>query len=394
MLSGLTSAFTYTILIIIILLILRNNLSIKLAAFNYEALFFFWCLLTLLWSVDFLNSFKTILLCLSIVLTTLLIIKNIDYLKKIDVNKAFISGIILALIGFIVESANDGFISRSYRSIFGTKNIEFNYYLLDRGCALLSVSAWVVIAILLKQSKHFAAVFFYLMILYLLSVSDSLASFIAFIFAGFFVLTFCLLGDISFRLVRYGLLTGSICFVMGAYYFEPMSLIDQYNFIPDSAKHRLLIWHYVAAKAMLKPLIGFGLNSSKFIGADQFIIYEGLSWPLLPCHPHNNILQIWLETGFIGLSAYLISINAFLKKIAYQPRNSKIFSIVAYGIFINYYLISMISFNMWQLWWVCSGAYAALMLCWCFGNQKLKANSENIAINAKNFKSINSTNAK
>jgi O-antigen ligase len=76
-----------------------------------------------------------------------------------------------------------------------------------------------------------------------------------------------------------------------------------------SYTHRLFIWHSASAQALQKFWTGFGLGSSRyrycFVEPSHIPIWYNsermiLAAPETCLHPHNFMVQIWLELGFIG----------------------------------------------------------------------------------------------
>jgi O-antigen ligase len=110
---------------------------------------------------------------------------------------------------------------------------------------------------------------------------------------------------------------------------------------------------------MEKPILGHGLGSSRYIEPDEkyygHVIDDngkGISLNPLPIHPHNNILQVMLEMGLVGLMLFTFYIQYLLRGIKSIGAQNKKFSICASGIFLTYFIIGMISFNMVQSWWM------------------------------------------
>jgi len=87
-------------------------------------------------------------------------------------------------------------------------------------------------------------------------------------------------------------------------------LVEATANLKRSAVHRLLIWSFAGDRIAERPLIGWGLDSSRAIPGGAEKISPNLpEW--LPVHPHNAALQIWLELGVPGATLFALTI-AFL----------------------------------------------------------------------------------
>lgn len=402
LISGFSAAVTVPMLLLTILIALRDKIFIHLkyatiketllSNWKLELLFCLWCLITNFYSPNYPSSlFNYLQVCL-IVLIGFIVNSNIDKLS-INVTKIkiyFIIGITAAIALFFIEYASHGIITRAFRTVFQPKSsCQFFLFILDRGCSLLSVLSWVAIAIIISYHRYLLALIYYLIIFYLLYISDSLASSLAFTVAGLVFLTNRLLvtkslQSVFLKLFTLAMISGAILMPIIAYKIQPHYASDHYaKFLPDSAKHRVFIWHFVAEQIIKKPILGHGFASSRNFKIDekQMISYNQWTWSPLPLHPHDNIMQILLETGLIGLILFLSLIYKYIQKISnislvQSSKSGKInrtkednkiaidvlnYKSVAYACFINYYIIGMISFNIWQIWWVCS-SFGAMIL--------------------------------
>ena len=63
--------------------------------------------------------------------------------------------------------------------------------------------------------------------------------------------------------------------------------------LSNSIKHRFLIWQFVLNKIAAHPVLGYGFDSSRHLPGGDAPAMNGQS--VLPLHPHNGILQVWLE---------------------------------------------------------------------------------------------------
>jgi len=133
--------------------------------------------------------------------------------------------------------------------------------------------------------------------------------------------------------------------------------------ITPSAAHRLLIWDFTIGRIAERPLLGWGMEASRGIPGNtahpsaEALARFGLSGPaaaawlpsaqLLPLHPHNGALQLWLELGLPG--ALLGAALALLLGRA-AARNAR--PAVATAMLAAGAVTAMLSFGAWQEWWV------------------------------------------
>lgn len=132
--------------------------------------------------------------------------------------------------------------------------------------------------------------------------------------------------------------------------------------LPFSAAHRLVIWDFVAARVADSPWIGWGMEASRAIpggtaapDAETLARFNlsGEAWgraQLLPLHPHNAALQIWLELGAVGavLASWL------LVALGRAARTAAGAACLAAGL-----VVAMLSYGAWQPWWVAGLVLAA-----------------------------------
>lgn len=133
--------------------------------------------------------------------------------------------------------------------------------------------------------------------------------------------------------------------------------------IAASAAHRLLIWDFVTGRIAEKPVLGWGMEASRTVpghrdppapaALERFRLTgpTAAAWlvdaKLLPLHPHNGPLQLWLELGLPGAAlgaalAWLLGAAA-----ARSARPAVATAMLAAGS-----VTAMLSFGAWQEWWV------------------------------------------
>ncbi len=116
--------------------------------------------------------------------------------------------------------------------------------------------------------------------------------------------------------------------------------------IATSALHRLEIWNYVVSKIFSEPALGYGLEASRILGEGTRSAIAPSS-TLLPLHPHNGFLQIWLELGLSGYLALGLLCLWLVHKVTQQKGAKMVFST---GLLVSGLSLFSTAFGMWQSW--------------------------------------------
>ncbi|MCA3340737.1 MAG: O-antigen ligase family protein [Roseomonas sp.] len=145
--------------------------------------------------------------------------------------------------------------------------------------------------------------------------------------------------------------------------------------LPPSAVHRLVIWDFAAQRIAEKPLTGWGLEASRAMPGGraqpdaatldrlnittpaqrEFLVLPHVE--VMPLHPHNGALQLWLELGGIGalIGAALMLALGFAASRSAAPA-------VGAGMLASAAVTGMLSFGLWQAWWFASLLLAIVSL--------------------------------
>ncbi|MCE2761256.1 MAG: hypothetical protein LW713_09535 [Acetobacteraceae bacterium] len=145
--------------------------------------------------------------------------------------------------------------------------------------------------------------------------------------------------------------------------------------LPPSAVHRLVIWDFAAHRIAEKPLTGWGLEASRAMPGGwaqpdaatldrlnittpaqrEFLVLPHVE--VMPLHPHNGALQLWLELGGIGalIGAALMLALGFAASRSAAPA-------VGAGMLASAAVTGMLSFGLWQAWWFASLLLAIVAL--------------------------------
>ena len=263
------------------------------------------------------------------------------------------------------------------------KFIDFSLHL-DRGVTIAALLFWPSL-FCLNRSGHakFALAFTVLTGLTIL-LNSSLTGKIAF-FGGWIVWGIERFGPgiglKGLRLVIVGFLLG---FPLIASQIPSIEAVAQWDKLPSSAQHRLIIWKFVSGKIEENPLTGWGYEGARTIGNHQIFstfLPDGriLTGEILPLHHHNGTLQVWLELGGIGIVLVALFLWLSLGRVMVwigRPVAPYVAAVVA-GSFI----ISNVSYGLWQSWWLSTIWLCAALLTAIASHPDFGTNSSPSAAN-------------
>ncbi len=124
--------------------------------------------------------------------------------------------------------------------------------------------------------------------------------------------------------------------------------VDSTGSFERSIRHRLQIWAFVAERAQEHPYLGWGLDASRRIPGGNELTSLGAE--KLPLHPHNGILQVWLELGVPGV-VLLALIVGYATVARLGGRNPPHVFAVRAATILPTLTIAGLAFGIWQNWW-------------------------------------------
>ncbi len=81
----------------------------------------------------------------------------------------------------------------------------------------------------------------------------------------------------------------------------------------------------------------------------------------IPLHPHNAVLQVWLEMGAVGALIGLGLLLSILRAIV-RIKDNRLYRAAALGMFSYGLALGSLSFGIWQSWWLTSILLSAAYL--------------------------------
>lgn len=165
----------------------------------------------------------------------------------------------------------------------------------DRGSIMLALLLWPCLSLLTGRWQR-------------LSLWGALAA-VVFISNSLAAKLVLLLGGGVFLLARRyqnGVLRALPLIGLGLLLLMPMVVQSFYSWgwqyaewMPASSRHRVMIWDFVARQAATHPWLGWGINAARdFPNMGEVPM---LGDRMIPMHPHNGVLQLWLEFGAVGI---------------------------------------------------------------------------------------------
>ncbi len=111
---------------------------------------------------------------------------------------------------------------------------------------------------------------------------------------------------------------------------------------------RFEIWDYVSRKIYENPIWGHGLEFTKnFKDFDSQQRYTNVTTVL---HPHNFILQLWIEFGLCGILVFLTGLGMFLRFLYINLSGNHRHT--ALTMLMSFLFVSCFSYGIWQSWWL------------------------------------------
>lgn len=131
-----------------------------------------------------------------------------------------------------------------------------------------------------------------------------------------------------------------------------------------SANHRIAIYTYVSELIRQRPLSGYGFDAARFLSdsAPRFTDPALIgSKSLIPLHPHNGALQLWLETGATGAllaAGLLVALGEGLARLA----TTRAGAAARAASFAALFTVASLSFGLWQYQWLATILIVAALI--------------------------------
>ena len=121
----------------------------------------------------------------------------------------------------------------------------------------------------------------------------------------------------------------------------PLMLVDA---------HRQQIWGFSLAQIGNAPWFGHGLDTSNFLPGAHTKIFI-LIQEFVPSHPHDWIIEILVDSGFIGLAGVIGAFVVLAARWLGIARVDRLRAAAGLGLLAAYATSSLLNFSLWSAWW-------------------------------------------
>ena len=317
-----------------------------------------WVAMSSLWSITpdraIKTTFRIALVCLSLIVL-------IDATNKLDQDQRrrfghwLVGGTMVGLVltGFFVLSSD-------IISVWLNENPATGHELatLNRTSTVIALLVWPVALIVAQICNRYAAaavIVLSALLLFALAPSTPLVAFAVGLIA--FVLAWVSHG-LGKRILLMGFAASVIAIPLLDVLAPPVIEILTANISwPNSEVHRLVIWQFAAERIFEHPLVGWGLDASRAIpgkNEELFLFQVGthsVTGQAMPLHPHNALIQIWLELGLVGIILIGAMFSLIVASIPTSAHNragsATLIATTACAL-----SIAQLGFGVWQGWWM------------------------------------------
>jgi O-antigen ligase len=226
------------------------------------------------------------------------------------------------------------------QSVRGPEAGLFQY---NRGFSYLVILAFPAMAGLWMTKRRLAIIPLALILLVPASLTESRAAKLALVVGLLTVPAVYLLPALTRRVLAV------VPFLAVGWPFAAQKLFfahhDWIEKLPPSWQDRMEIWDYMSYRILERPLLGWGLGSSatlSFVTPHSALYrYEQVA----ASHPHNAMIQVWVELGLPGLVCGIAFALLMLRRIGRLPPPIAAF---ATGAWVAAFCLAMIAYNLWS----------------------------------------------
>ncbi len=322
-----------------------------------------WASVSLIWSPLPLDGAKTLLTIVLILISVRILVGEYKLLKIMSLRTIILAGLILPCLYLVYEALYSPDLFRFFNDYFrdgGDKSGRTGRHDLVRVTILIVLLGWSIIFPPKVSLKTIVtAVLYFILISSAIYDSTSQSTQVSFLLTSVSGLLL-----IAFPILRRWFFIGMAALIIlfplivpQLDRLEPLLNLKSVNL--GKQMPRVYIWQSYNKIVSERPIIGWGGNADKYFGSldlnSEFVTSRSIK--RLQNHPHNFILQIWVNYGFIGAVLLAWLIFAAGEYFGRLPRRA---CLLATLFLLSIYIFAVFSYSFYQTWWMATIGIAAI----------------------------------
>lgn len=341
-----------------------------------------WMLISVLWSVNRVEGAGKVAIFVALVSAVFVVWTRCAVLgpqRHREVLRAFVMAFAVASVYLCLEELSGHTIKRTVFSLLpwsrpsarhismAGDDIAFvEAYISNRNMAALTLALWpILLAVRLSNPAPRARLIMaslFAVAAFTVARSQHESSAVALVAGGVVLAIAAVTPRVAARLLAAGWIAACLLVVPVADLAYRQAGWHTAEWLPRTARQRIILWGYTAAQVPNQPLLGVGIASTKplddarreTLTKPPRHVYELRTGP----HAHNAYLQVWYELGAIGALLFMGLGLALIRQIvrleaAVQPW--------LLATFASGSLIGAFTWGLWQAWFMGAFAFAALL---------------------------------
>lgn len=321
-----------------------------------------------MWSLAPGASLKTAFILGALFLIGSLMIKvsgELDERERLFIEKSILVGGFIGYTLIGIEQVSNAGLSRFLQELVGRHVVMRNdsTSIFNQGMSIGALYLWPFGMVLIRKWSFFAASPILALCAGLIFLSEAQVPGVALVTGAIALLLTRAMPHFAPKVLILGVVIGTLLApAIPGMLPNPQTNEPSLSKYSDSILHRFIIWQTAKDHILKNPIIGAGLNSTRFLYTKEDRIYylveipsTGRSWGVfsepIPLHPHNAILQVWMELGLLGavlLAVFLVAILNQLRLLALPHWETA----ASFAFFACALTIESISYGAWQSWWL------------------------------------------
>jgi hypothetical protein len=359
-----------------------SELLPRQAALFTSLLFAAYVSINAFWSADPLAGFSKAALLVALILVTFAAVTaagSLDRAALVRAGVAFAAGSLLGALFVMLELITGGIVTRTFVGWFpalaspkhflieGGKIVSIRLSKLDQNVNLALFHLWpgmLALLCLAGPRRVLAGTLLFLVIAAVIALSEHDSSQVALLLSSLLVLAALKWRAQVVRALAV-LWCAAFVLVLPASFLAYDNGLHFAEWLPKSARARVILWQYTAEQTLARPLLGVGVESTPALRARQKKVFgstrpKDFVYPrTMGHHSHNIFLQSWYELGAVGAALLAVAGAAVALLILLLPAAAQPY---AAGAFAAFGIVGAFAWGMWQSWFMCAVALLPIYL--------------------------------